>query len=62
LCTHEKARLSQGLVDGDVIECPRHNARFHIPSGKALRRPALIDIQVFPLRVEAGRVLISVSP
>ena len=56
LCSHEKVRLCQGLVDGDTIECPKHNARFHIPTGKALRRPAKTDIQVYQVRVESGRV------
>ena len=58
LCSHEKVRLCLGLVDGDVIECPKHNARFHIPTGKALRRPARTDLPVYAVRTESGRVLL----
>jgi nitrite reductase/ring-hydroxylating ferredoxin subunit len=58
LCTHERVRLCLGLVDGDAIECPKHNARFHIPTGKALRRPATTDLPVYAVRTEAGRVLL----
>src|SRR3546814_8090439 len=36
-CTHQEARLSDGFVIGDVIECPLHQGRFHIPTGKAKR-------------------------
>ena len=57
-CSHECAPLVDGLVDGDVIECPKHNARFHIPTGKALRRPAKTDLQVYPVKVEGDRICI----
>ena len=36
LCTHEKQHLEWGIVFGTVIECPLHQGRFDIPSGKAL--------------------------
>jgi 3-phenylpropionate/trans-cinnamate dioxygenase ferredoxin component len=26
-CTHEQTLLCDGLVDGSVIECPKHNGR-----------------------------------
>ncbi len=58
LCPHEQARLCNGLVDGETVECPKHNARFHIPTGKVLRRPAKTDLTVHELRTENGRVLV----
>jgi 3-phenylpropionate/trans-cinnamate dioxygenase ferredoxin subunit len=54
LCTHEQANLADGLVMGTIIECPKHNARFDFTSGKAVRRPACIDLKTYPVRVEAG--------
>jgi 3-phenylpropionate/trans-cinnamate dioxygenase ferredoxin subunit len=38
-CTHEQSPLADGLISGDTIECAKHNARFHIPTRKALRKP-----------------------
>src|ERR1700690_3697642 len=32
ICTHENAYLAGGLVVGEIIECPRHQGRFHIPT------------------------------
>lgn len=58
VCSHEFAMLSEGFVDGDVIECPLHAARFHIPSGKCLAPPADQDIETFPVRIEDGQVLV----
>lgn len=33
-CTHGPGSLSEGTVDGDEIECPFHQGRFHIPTGR----------------------------
>ncbi|MCA0755936.1 Rieske 2Fe-2S domain-containing protein [Paenibacillus sp. N4] len=57
-CTHEKIHLSNGLVMGSVIECPKHNGRFDIPTGKAKRAPVCVDLKTYPVKVEAGKVYI----
>ena len=38
LCTHEQADLCDGLVMDHVIECPMHNGRFDIRTGRAFAR------------------------
>jgi nitrite reductase/ring-hydroxylating ferredoxin subunit len=58
ICTHEYACLSDGFVEGDQIECPLHQARFHIPSGKALTAPAQVDLRTYPTKIEAGQVYV----
>ena len=58
LCTHERAELADGLVMGDVIECPKHNGRFNYKTGEAKRAPARVDLCVYPVRTEAGKVFI----
>lgn len=58
LCTHEGAPLDDGFVTDDFIECAKHNARFHIPTGKALRKPALTDLQTYPVKTENGKIFI----
>jgi len=58
ICTHEEAHLADGMVLGEIIECPRHQGRFHIPSGKAKGAPVCIDLRTYPTKVEAGQVYI----
>ncbi len=58
LCTHEQVHLADGLVMGTIIECPKHNGRFDIRSGQAKGAPACVNLRTYPVRVEAGRVLI----
>jgi 3-phenylpropionate/trans-cinnamate dioxygenase ferredoxin component len=61
LCTHERAHLADGLVMGDVIECPKHNGRFNYKTGEVKRVPARINLAVYPARVAGGRVFIKLD-
>ncbi|XEC94663.1 MocE family 2Fe-2S type ferredoxin [Paenibacillus tarimensis] len=60
-CTHEKFHLADGLVMGNVIECPKHNGRFDIPTGTAKRAPVCVDLKTYPVKVEAGKVYINIG-
>lgn len=60
-CTHERFHLANGLVMGHMIECSKHNGRFDIPTGKAKRAPACVDLQTYPVKVEAGRLFIKIN-
>ena len=40
LCTHGPGSLSEGYIDGDVVECNFHNGQFNIRTGE-VRLPAL---------------------
>lgn len=58
LCTHGQARLSEGYLEGCEIECPLHQGRFDLRTGRALCAPLTKDIRTFELRVEGGLVLL----
>lgn len=53
-CTHAKASLTEGFLDGDCIECPLHEARFHIPTGRLISGPACAPLKVFPTKVDTN--------
>jgi 3-phenylpropionate/trans-cinnamate dioxygenase ferredoxin subunit len=38
-CTHEQGNLSEGQLDGGVLTCPEHGAKFDVKSGKVLGGP-----------------------
>lgn len=58
LCTHEDQHLADGLVIDDIIECPLHQGRFHIPTGQARGAPVCIDLATYPVKVEGGVIYI----
>ena len=47
-------------IEGDTIECPLHQARFHIPTGKALCEPAFGDLKTYPVQQKDGSIYIEV--
>jgi MocE subfamily Rieske [2Fe-2S] domain protein len=61
LCTHGVARLAEGYVLDDIIECPMHNGRFHIPTGRVDGPPACESLRIYPVRIEDGRLQIRLS-
>lgn len=61
LCTHEKVHLADGLVMGNVIECPKHNGRFNLTTGKALGAPVCVNLQTYPAKVEGGKVFLNIG-
>jgi naphthalene 1,2-dioxygenase system ferredoxin subunit len=61
LCTHGHASLCGGFVEPDgSIECPLHQGRFDIRTGRALCEPLERDLQTFAVRLEGGRVWIRI--
>jgi 3-phenylpropionate/trans-cinnamate dioxygenase ferredoxin subunit len=58
VCTHEYALLSDGYIEGDCIECPLHQARFHIATGAVRAAPADEPIKSYPVKVEGGQILV----
>jgi nitrite reductase/ring-hydroxylating ferredoxin subunit len=62
VCTHEHVRLSDGTLDGAVIECPLHHARFDVVSGRCLARPAERDLATYAVRVVGDTVFVRLAP
>ncbi len=60
-CTHGAARMSDGFLEGREIECPLHQGRFDVCTGKAMCAPLSQDIRVYPVRIENKRVLVNMA-
>ncbi|MDB5473048.1 MAG: Rieske (2Fe-2S) domain protein MocE subfamily [Devosia sp.] len=61
ICTHEHAFLADGLVMGDIIECPKHNGRFNYKTGAAKGAPVCVNLATYPVRLEGSAVLVDVG-
>ncbi len=58
-CPHKGGPLSDGIVHGTRVTCPLHNWVFDLETGEALGEDA--RVATFPVRVEAGRVLLDAT-
>ncbi len=59
LCTHDGGELSDGVLDGHVIECARHGARFDIRTGAALALPATGAVPRHAVRVIGDQIQVA---
>ena len=56
-CPHKGGPLSEGIVHGQSVTCPLHNWVFDLNTGAAQGADEG-RIATYPLRLEAGRILI----
>jgi nitrite reductase/ring-hydroxylating ferredoxin subunit len=60
-CTHGPGSLSEGYIEGDVVECNFHQGQFNIRTGDIVSPPCMIPQRVYPVTVENGRVVIEIT-
>jgi nitrite reductase/ring-hydroxylating ferredoxin subunit len=60
-CTHGPGSLSEGYIDGDVVECNFHNGQFDIKTGEIVAPPCMIPIKTYRTTVENDTVFIDVD-
>jgi len=60
LCSHGNARLSDGFIEGDDVECPFHQGRFCLRTGAATEAPATEAVATYPIQIKDGAVWVAV--
>jgi nitrite reductase/ring-hydroxylating ferredoxin subunit len=43
-CGHQNARLSMGVLAGNIVTCPLHYSRFDVTTGKVVSSPRLASV------------------
>ncbi len=61
-CTHGPGSLSQGEIDGDIVECDFHAGCFHIPTGRVESPPCMIPVNTYAVHIVDGQVCIEPQP
>lgn len=57
-CTHGPGSLSEGFLDGEVIECNFHQGCFNVRTGEIVAPPCVVPIRIYRTRVEDGTLFI----
>jgi len=71
-CPHEAARLADGTMRGDAVDCPLHHYLFDLRTGRNLypmpvyprwKREEVgnLDLRTFPCREESGWILVEAA-
>ena len=65
ICTHEGGNLSKGILQGNVVTCPKHKAQFDVTNGKVLSPPKILfmhpkinDANTYTVKVEETDILL----
>src|SRR5918999_815619 len=53
-CSHMNAPLSMGTLNGKVVTCAAHGARFDVTTGKKVAEPMALDPSKFPEPIPEG--------
>jgi len=61
VCTHDGASLDQGELQGQLVECPRHGAKFDVTDGRAVVLPAVRPVKTYAVQVDGDDVKISIG-
>ena len=59
-CTHGPGSLSEGCIEGDLVECDFHNGAFNIRTGAVAAAPCMIPIKTYRTVVD-GDGLVSIE-
>jgi nitrite reductase/ring-hydroxylating ferredoxin subunit len=66
-CTHMGGDLSKGVLEGKIITCPRHGAKFDITTGKCISgpklgfmKPKIKDENAYAVKTEGNNIMVDV--
>lgn len=67
-CAHFGGDLSEGELNGKVVSCPNHKAKFDVTTGKvvsprteALSRPNLENLSTYLVKIENQKIMIAIN-
>ncbi|SDG77709.1 NADH:ubiquinone reductase (Na(+)-transporting) subunit F [Winogradskyella thalassocola] len=61
ICTHGNTHLSEGLIKGKIIECPKHNGRFNIEDGSPARAPICQGLATYPIENRNDKIWLNIE-
>ena len=61
LCSHMEYPLHDGHIEGNVITCAYHGAKFDLETGDVLALPAFEPIRTYPVRIQDGQVYVNLT-
>ena len=67
-CTHLGGSLVKGALEGSIVTCPRHGARFDVKTGQAIGdakiafiKMSVKDEESYPVKVEGTDIFVKMA-
>ena len=60
-CTHDEWSLSEGDLEGDIVECSLHWAKFCVRTGEVKALPACVPLRTFVTKLEGDDVFVDLD-
>jgi naphthalene 1,2-dioxygenase ferredoxin component len=61
ICTHAFSYLTDGWLEGPIIECPLHAGRFDVRTGEGQGAPITCDLKTFATRVVGDEIQVRIT-
>jgi nitrite reductase/ring-hydroxylating ferredoxin subunit len=61
LCTHAIAILTDGYLEGEIVECPLHGGCFNVRTGDATEFPCVEPLETYEVEVRDDAVFIKIT-
>ncbi len=58
-CSHRGGPLGEGILEGDTVECPWHQARFNVRSGDVIDAPATESVPTIDLKIDGNDIKVA---
>lgn len=58
VCTHNVATLTDGYLEGDIVECPLHGGCFNVKTGVPAHFPCTEPLPVYKTELRDGAVFV----
>jgi nitrite reductase/ring-hydroxylating ferredoxin subunit len=60
-CTHRGGPLGEGILTGDIVECPFHAGQFNVRTGEVVAQPPTEAVETYRVQVEGKDVRVALD-
>lgn len=58
-CTHRQGPLAEGILEGDVVECPFHGGQFNVKTGEVVSAPPDEPVKTYAVQIEGDDIKVA---
>jgi nitrite reductase/ring-hydroxylating ferredoxin subunit len=55
-CTHRQGPLGEGILEGNVVECPFHAGQFNVETGEVVAAPPSEPVTTYAVQVDGDDI------